>query len=61
MHLTELTLAIQSAGPAGCSTPMSTRFKPLSLPERTRKAGPDYARLARPASLLDKVMLLIGR
>lgn len=48
LHLTELTLAIQAAGPNGTCHTMQTRFEPISLPERSAKAGPDYARYARP-------------
>lgn len=51
LHLTELTLAIQGAGPDGASHGMDTRFDPLTLPERTAKAGPDYARLRQPGLL----------
>ena len=42
LHLTELTLAIQGAGPDGASQTLQTRFDPLPLPERTRTAAPDY-------------------
>ena len=42
LHLTEITHAIQAAGPDGASQTLTTRFEPLTLPERTRKAGPDY-------------------
>jgi len=51
LHLTELTLAIQGAGPDGTSHRMETRFDPLTLPERTAKAGPDYASLRTPGLL----------
>ena len=61
LHLTELTLAIQAAGPDGASHRMTTRFKPLSLPERTRKAGPDYCHLARPAFLPRLVDSILSR
>lgn len=49
LHLTELTLAIQGAGPDGASHRMTTRFDPLPLPERTRAAAPDYRPFMRPA------------
>ena len=49
LHLTELTLAIQGAGPDGASHKMTTTFAPLSLPDRTAKAGPDYKRFRKPA------------
>lgn len=61
LHLTELTLAIQAAGPDGASRTLSTRFAPLALPERTRAAGPDYRRLARPALLPRLVGALLDR
>jgi predicted dehydrogenase len=48
LHLTELTLAIQAAGPDGRSHRLETRFEPRPLPDHTRTAGPDYARFARP-------------
>ena len=47
LHLTELTLAIQGAGRAGAAQALTTRFDPLSLPEASRRAAPDYARFAR--------------
>jgi predicted dehydrogenase len=47
LHLTELTLAIQAAGPDGVSHPMRSRFAPVALPARSA-AGPDYRRYARP-------------
>lgn len=43
LHLTELTLAIQGAGPNGASQQLTTRFDPLTLPDRTQHAAPDYA------------------
>ena len=48
LHLTELTLAIQSAGPEGATQDLSTRFDPLELPARTARAGPDYKAFCRP-------------
>jgi predicted dehydrogenase len=47
LHLTELTLAIQAAGPDGVSHPMQSRFAPVALPARSA-AAPDYRRYARP-------------
>jgi predicted dehydrogenase len=47
LHLTELTLAIQGAGPDGKAHALETRFEPLPLPDRLRR-GPDYAAYARP-------------
>ncbi|MDZ4140121.1 MAG: Gfo/Idh/MocA family oxidoreductase [Erythrobacter sp.] len=62
LHLTELTLAIQAAGPNGACHALETSFDPLDLPARTAKAGPDYARYARhgmiakiSAKLLDRL------
>ena len=51
LHMTELTLAIQAAGTQGGAHAMETRFEPVALPERTRAAGPDYARYRRPGLL----------
>ena len=42
LHLTELTLAIQGAGPNGNRQPLTSRFEPVALPERSRLAAPDY-------------------
>jgi predicted dehydrogenase len=58
LHLTELTLAIQGAGPDGASHPLTTRFEPLALPDRTQAAGPDYKSWCKPALL---ARLLGGR
>jgi predicted dehydrogenase len=62
LHLTELTLAIQAAGPDGASHRMASRFEPQALPARSAAAGPDYRRHARPgllerlsAGLLDRM------
>ena len=51
LHLTELTLAIQGAGPDGASHRLTTRFDPLPLPARTAAAAPDYTGWARPAPI----------
>ncbi|WP_299506559.1 Gfo/Idh/MocA family oxidoreductase [uncultured Roseobacter sp.] len=51
LHLTELTLAIQSAGPDGASQALTTRFDPLSLPARTKAVGPDYTTWSKPAPM----------
>ena len=51
LHLTELTLAIQGAGPDGASHRLATRFDPDSLPQHLRPSGADYARFARPGWL----------
>ncbi len=51
LHLTELTLAIQAAGPDGVSQTLTTRFDPLPLPARTKAAGPDYTPWAKPAPI----------
>lgn len=50
LHLTELTLAIQGAGPDGARHQLETRFDPVPLPARSAVA-PDYARYARPGWL----------
>ena len=47
LHLTELTLAIQGAGPNGQCHPMQTSFVPVDLPSQTRLAAPDYTKYAR--------------
>jgi len=52
LHLTELTLAIQGAGPDGATTRLQTKFDPLPLPERTKRAGPDYKQFRKPSSLV---------
>jgi hypothetical protein len=52
LHLTELTLAIQGAGPDGVSQNLTTRFEPQALPDRTLRAAPDYARLRRASGLI---------
>lgn len=46
LHLTELTLAIQGAGPNGTCHPMQTSFVPVDLPSQTRLAAPDYTKYA---------------
>ena len=51
LHLTELTLAIQGAGPNGACHALKTRFDPLALPARTANAGPDYASFRAPGLL----------
>jgi len=48
LHLTELTLAIQGAGPNGASKTLETSFETLPLPAHTRDASPNYTRWARP-------------
>lgn len=47
LHLTELTLAIQGAGPNGSCHPMQTSFAPVELPSQTRLGAPDYSKYAR--------------
>lgn len=47
LHLTELTLAIQGAGPNGQCHPMQTSFVPVDLPSQTRLTAPDYTKYAR--------------
>lgn len=48
LHLTELTLAIQAAGPNGASHRMETSFVPPQLPAAARDAGIDFRNFARP-------------
>ena len=48
LHVTELTFAIQSAGPDGATQQMRTTFAPLPLPPSTAAGAPDYRELARP-------------
>lgn len=48
LHLTELTLAIQGAGTTSAPHHMETTFEPLTIPERTVAAAPDYRRFATP-------------
>jgi predicted dehydrogenase len=61
LHLTELTLAIQAAGPDGAAQTLSTRFDPLSLPEATRRSAPDYDRYTRPGAVPRALASLLGR
>ncbi len=42
LHLTELTIAIQSASSESCTYRMQTDFEPLSIPERTINSGISY-------------------
>lgn len=42
LHMTELTLAIQGAGPDGASQVLSTRFEPFDLPAWGARGAPDY-------------------
>jgi predicted dehydrogenase len=62
LHLTELTLAIQGAGPDGASYQPQTRFDPETLPAHLRPHGTNYAHFAKPgwrarvsAGLLDRM------
>lgn len=62
LHLTELTLAIQAAGPDGTSQDLQTRFDPVSMPDRGVLFAPDYTSFAKPgfierlsAGLLDRM------
>lgn len=43
LHLTELTLAIQRAGPDGATLRPTTRFDPVEPRAETLRDGPDYA------------------
>ena len=42
LHLTELTLAIQAAGPDGVCHRLQSRFEKVELPDRTKAAAHDY-------------------
>lgn len=61
VHLTELTLAIQGAGPHGTAQELTTRFDPVALPDRTRKAAPDYTRFMQPSALPRLLAQALGR
>lgn len=61
LHLTELTLAIQAAGPDGACQTLRTRFAPLDLPARSAAAAPDYAAWARPGWLARRAAALLDR
>ena len=54
LHLTELTLAIQAAGPDGICHRLETGFAPVLLPQATRAQGRDYRTFLRPG-LLDRL------
>ena len=59
LHLTELTLAISGAGTRGGTHELATRFEPVELPERTRRAGVDYRPYAKPrllARILERIL-----
>jgi predicted dehydrogenase len=51
LHLTELTLAIQAAGPDGATQRLTSTFDPVALPTATRTAGPDYRTYTGPGVL----------
>ncbi len=59
-HITELTLAIQGAGPNGASLAPSTRFAPLKRPEATQSAAPDYTPWAKPGAVPRLLNGLLG-
>ena len=61
LHITELTLAIQAAGPDGASQSLQTRFTPLSPPDASRAVAPDYLAYARPGPLPRALSALLGR
>lgn len=54
LHVTELTLAVQAAGPAGATRSLETTFDPVQLPEAVRREAPDYRGYAR-GGLLDRL------
>lgn len=47
LHVTELTFAIQAAGPDGATHRLETTFDRMPLPENTRAHGPDYRQVTR--------------
>ncbi len=49
LHLTELTIAIQSAGKSGRGTSLETTFAPLAPCPETLANGQDYSVVARPS------------
>lgn len=61
LHITELTLAIQAAGPDGASHTLETRFAPLSLPDASRAAAPDYRTYTWPGLVPRALSALLGR
>ncbi len=60
LHLAELTLAIQGAGPDGASQDLTTSFEPPALRETVRRAGPDYAGL-NPVAPIPRLLSLLKR
>ena len=54
MHLTELTLAIQAAGPEGTTRHLETTFAQDQVAEHLRHTSVDYTRYAKPG-FFDKV------
>jgi predicted dehydrogenase len=61
LHVTELTLAIQAAGPDGCSYLPTTRFEPLSCTSTSGPGAPRYAQWARPGLVPRILSGLLGR
>jgi predicted dehydrogenase len=61
LHLTELTLAIQSAGANGLSYRPRTRFEPLVCPSRGRNDAPDYREWTRPGPIPRALARLLGK
>jgi predicted dehydrogenase len=62
LHVTELTMAIQAAGPDGASHKMESRFDGPGMARHLRDSGPDYTAYAKPgwlarvsANLLDRM------
>ncbi len=60
LHVTELTLAIQAAGPDGASYRPKTRFERLQRPPAVRAASPDYTRFMRPRAVPRALAGLLG-
>lgn len=61
LHLTELTLAIQAAGPDGVCHRLATRFTPPAIPVQQPEGKVDYRRFAQPAWLPRLVGKLLDR
>lgn len=61
LHVTELTFAIQGAGPDGAAHRMETSFAPLELPASTKAGAPDYRALARPPLVPRLISAMKGR
>ncbi|WEV76951.1 Gfo/Idh/MocA family oxidoreductase [Janibacter cremeus] len=61
VHLTELTLAVQRAGPDGASQTLKSRFTPVELPAKVTQTAPDYTRYAQPGPMARHAGALLDR